>query len=375
MAQTLRLLDLFRFYRGEPHQMAAIAELEGLIQSSAPPILSRDQGWYQTWTASGKTPEPAWLPLALATIKQFEGCRLDAYPDPATGGAPWTIGWGNTRLIDRAVQPDDHISQQMADDLLLNTVELCHQSLLKLLPQARDWSPNRLAALISWASNVGLSAVEASTLRRRLLAGEAPETVIAEELPRWNQAGGRSLAGLSRRRAAEVALFLGHKQPPLKSRQEAHAIQHPSPADRQPQAPLTPASPFSALLTPHIRLGEFALDQQERRFHHQHQLDTAAELAAFLEHARAVFGAKPLIITSGYRPPAINAACGGAANSEHLFSAPNIGAVDWFIEGVNIHTLQDWCVANWPYSTGKGASRGFIHTGIRQGRPRVSWIY
>ncbi|MEQ1641654.1 MAG: lysozyme, partial [Novosphingobium sp.] len=37
----------------------------------------------------------------LVLIKRFEGCakrrsdgRFEAYPDPGTGGAPWTIGWG-----------------------------------------------------------------------------------------------------------------------------------------------------------------------------------------------------------------------------------------------------------------------------------------
>jgi GH24 family phage-related lysozyme (muramidase) len=44
-------------------------------------------------------------------------------------------------------------------------------------------------------------------LRRRLLAGDDPQQVIAEELPRWSRGGDRELPGLVRRRAAEVALF------------------------------------------------------------------------------------------------------------------------------------------------------------------------
>ena len=367
MTQTLRLLDLFRFYRGEPHQMAAISELEEAIYTANPHLLDRQQSWYRSWIQAGKTPEPSWLNPALTLIKAYEGCRLEAYPDPASGADPWTIGWGSTRLIDRPVQPTDLISQQQADELLENSVEITARELLKLLPLAKGWSGHRMAALISWAYNCGLGAAAGSSLVRRLNAQEDPDTVIREELPRWNKASGKTIAGLARRRAAEVALFLGKDHPEGQP-------QGNSTAPHKPQA-LTPGSPFSALLTPHIRLGEFALDQQERRFHHQHQLDTAAELAAFLEHARAVFGARPVIITSGYRPPAINAACGGAANSEHLFSAPDVGAVDWFIQGVNIHTLQDWCLQHWPYSTGKGASQGFVHTGIRKGRPHVMWDY
>jgi uncharacterized protein YcbK (DUF882 family) len=122
-------------------------------------------------------------------------------------------------------------------------------------------------------------------------------------------------------------------------------------------------------------LGEFALDQEARRFVAQHQVDTAAELAAFLERARSAFGGKPVIITSGFRPPAINKSVGGASGSEHLFNAPGVGAVDWYLEGVDIYKLQEWCVREWPYSTGLGAPKKFIHTGIRAGRPRLTWPY
>jgi len=184
--------------------------------------------------------------------------------------------------------------------------------------------------------------------------------VVSEELPRWDKANGKPLAGLTRRRAAEVALFVGQQL-----------------QQQTPQTPgrVTPRSPFTALLTPHIRVGEFALDQETRRFHHQYQIDTAAELAAFLERVRQQFGDRPIIITSGYRPPAINRSVGGASGSEHLFDAPGVGAVDWYIKGVDIYKVQDWCIKNWPYSTGKGAPRGFIHTGIKRGRPKVVWDY
>lgn len=147
------------------------------------------------------------------------------------------------------------------------------------------------------------------------------------------------------------------------------------PETQQEPAKLRPNSPFSARLTPHITLGEFALEQEARRFDHQYQVDTAAELAAFLERARRHFGDKPLIITSGYRPPAINRSVGGASGSEHLYNAPSVGAVDWYIKGVDLYALQEWCINYWPYSTGKGAYRGFIHTGIRKGRPKIVWDY
>jgi hypothetical protein len=115
-------------------------------------------------------------------------------------------------------------------------------------------------------------------------------------------------AGLLRRRRAEGALW----RESLPKRSEV----------QQDPAKLTPNSPFSARLTPHVTLGEFALGQEARRFDRQYQVDTAAELAAFLERARAAFGNKPVVITSGYRPPAVNRSVGGASGSEHLFNAP-----------------------------------------------------
>jgi lysozyme len=65
---------------------------------------------------------------------------------------------------------------------------------------------NQYGALVSWAFNVGCGATSTSTLISRLNAGGAPNTVAAEELPRWNRAGGQVLPGLTRRRNAEVAL-------------------------------------------------------------------------------------------------------------------------------------------------------------------------
>jgi GH24 family phage-related lysozyme (muramidase) len=356
----VRLHDLFRFYKELPHQTAAITELEQALLKADPTLLNREQPWFRTWSQAGKQPEAAWLEPAIKIIKEFEGLRLYAYQD-AVG--VWTIGYGTTRYPGTnggPVRRGDTISNEQAEEFLRDQVlSLYAPGVLHLLPMAKDWSPNRIAALVSFAYNVGLSALERSTLRSRLLAGENPITVVSEELPRWNRGDNTVLPGLTRRRAAEVELFAGK---PLQQ-------QTPAPAK------LTPASPFNARLTPHIRLGEFALDREERRFHHQHQVDTAFELATFMEQARKQFGNKPVVITSGYRPAAINRSVGGASGSEHLYNAPGVGAVDWFIQGVSIHDVQNWCDRNWPYSLGYGAPKGFVHLGIRAGRPRVRWVY
>ena len=65
---------------------------------------------------------------------------------------------------------------------------------------------NQYGALVSWAFNIGCGAAGTSTLVSRLNSGGAPNTVCAEELPKWKYGGGVELPGLVRRRAAEVAL-------------------------------------------------------------------------------------------------------------------------------------------------------------------------
>jgi GH24 family phage-related lysozyme (muramidase) len=339
-----------------PHQLAALTRLDERLTDP------QRQEFTELWRAEGSPaahPPADWMSPSLAIIREFEGLRLDAYQD-AVG--IWTVGYGTTRLIDRPVRQGDRITQKEAEALLQNDVQIRYRQLAELLPMVRQWSANRVAALVSWAYNVGMGAVMDSTLRQRLMAGEDPVRVISEELPRWNRGDGKVLAGLTRRRKAEVDLFMG--APKLEI-----------PAQQEQSARVTPSSPFSTLLTAHIRLGEFALDQEARRFHHQHQVDTAAELAAFLERVRRNFGNKPVIITSGYRPPEVNRAVGGASRSEHLYDAPDVGAVDFFIEGADINQVQAFCDKFWPHSVGYGAAKGFVHLGLRRGRPRVRWDY
>ena len=349
---TIQLRNAAKHYKELPHQMAAWDWLQEQLTAD---VLEQFAEMYRADPLPKQPLPPAWLEPTLAIIKKWEGCRLEAYRCPA--GVP-TIGYGSTRLIDKPVRMGDTITQQMADDLLLNEVEhLFAPGLFTLLPMAKQWRPNQIAALISWAYNVGLGAVEESTLRKRLLAGEDRAKVVIEELPRWNKADGKVLEGLVNRRKDEVRLFTGGQ-----------------PIQQEP-AKLSPSSPFSARLTPHITLGEFALGQEVRRFEHQHQVDTAAELAAFMERARARFGGKPVIITSGYRPAAINRSVGGASGSEHLYNAPGVGAADWYIQGADIYKVQEWCDKEWLYSLGYGAPKGFVHLGIRKGRPRVRWDY
>jgi len=297
---------------------------------------------------------------AIKLIKEFEGCHLSAYPDPLHGWEVATIGYGTTRYSDgRKVQQGDKITVIDADQLLKIEIERIAEKLRTTIPFWNAMSADKQCSLISFAYNLGAGfygSVGFETISKCLRDKDWARVPVAMEL--YRNPGSSVEAGLLRRRRAEGALWA-----------KDATVAEPE------TSKLRPGSPFLSRITPHIRLGEFALDKEERRFQHQYQLDTAAELAAFLERARTAFGGKPVVITSGFRPPSVNAAVGGASRSEHLYNAPSVGAVDWYIEGVDIYKLQDWCIANWPYSTGRGAPKGFIHTGIREGRPKVVWDY
>lgn len=146
------------------------------------------------------------------------------------------------------------------------------------------------------------------------------------------------------------------------------------PLVQQGPARLSPGAPFDTLVTPHITYGELTLNEERRRFTNQGQCNIAMELCSFLEKVRIQFGSKPLIITSGHRPPAVNAAVQGASDSEHLYK-PGCGAVDFYVKGADVYAVQAWCDRNWPYSVGYGAPKGFVHLGLRAHRPRVRWDY
>jgi GH24 family phage-related lysozyme (muramidase) len=197
------MIDAFRAFKNLPHQIAAAELLDDSLSAE-----QREQ--FQELFRSDppeKEPSPTtgvdWLMPCLPLVKEFEGCRLEAYTCPA--GVP-TIGWGHTGP---EVQPGLTWTQHQADDALAADLREAHAGMLKALPMATGFNGAQQAALTSWVFNVGAGAAADSTLRKRLAAGEDPNTVIREELPRWNKGGGGVLEGLVRRRAAEVALFTG----------------------------------------------------------------------------------------------------------------------------------------------------------------------
>lgn len=141
----------------------------------------------------------------IALIKQFEGCKLTAYPDPGTGGAPWTIGYGWTQTVDgKPVRPGMTIDQATADRLLKTGLVSYENDVLRLVKV--KLSQGQFDALVSFTHNLGSRSLSTSTLLSKLNAGDYAGA--ADEFPRWNKAGGKVLNGLTRRREAERALFL-----------------------------------------------------------------------------------------------------------------------------------------------------------------------
>jgi GH24 family phage-related lysozyme (muramidase) len=357
-AAPITLEQLFRFYRGLPHQASAIGQLEqDLALNGYTAAMRRDRAWFNTWSQDGKQVD---LAAALKLIKDFEGCHLDAYPDPLSGGAPWTIGYGTTRYGDgRPVERGHKINMVEADMLLRLEVDRIAEKLRTTVPFWVAMADHQKCALISFAYNLGSGFYNAKgfeTISKRLR--EKDWAGVPDALLLYRNPGSNVEAGLKRRRIAEGDLW-------GRERQTTGPV----------SAMFTPESAFSHKLTPHITYGEFALNQEARRFDHQHQCDTAIRLAQFMERVRAQFGGKPVVITSGYRPAAINKLVGGASASEHLYAVPGEGAVDFFIDGADINAVQAWIDKEWPYSLGYGAQRGFVHVGIRRGSPRLRWPY
>ena len=137
---------------------------------------------------------------AVELIKEFESLELKAYPDPGSGGDPWTIGYGHTS----GVRPGDVCTEAEATAWLLSDMKVAEAAVDRLIDV--DLMPSVHDALISFTYNVGGAALGSSTLVRRLNAGEDQVPVLSQELPRWNKGANGVLAGLVRRRAAEVAL-------------------------------------------------------------------------------------------------------------------------------------------------------------------------
>ncbi|HVR90897.1 MAG TPA: lysozyme [Novosphingobium sp.] len=142
----------------------------------------------------------------LALIKHWEGCArrradsmIQAYPDPGTGGPPWTIGWGTTGAD---ITPGLVWTQAQCDVRLAADLRRFVAEVARAIGDAPT-TANQFDALVSFHYNTG--AIAKATLTRRHKAGDFAGAQA--EFGKWVHAGGRVMRGLVKRRAEEATLY------------------------------------------------------------------------------------------------------------------------------------------------------------------------
>ena len=139
----------------------------------------------------------------LAIVKEFEGLRLKAYKCPA---AVWTIGYGHTSAAGAPiVNPDLVITKDEAEEVLERDMEQYEEGVRKYVKV--DLTQGQFDALVDFAYNAGVGALQKSTLLKKVNAEKFDE--VPAEFMKWTKGGGKELPGLVRRRRAEVKLWRG----------------------------------------------------------------------------------------------------------------------------------------------------------------------
>lgn len=151
-------------------------------------------------------------------IKEWEGCVLTAYPDPASKndpakkGKPWTIGYGHTGSMSLpVVAPGDVITQEQAEQYLRNDLNVAGAHVAQLIKVAL--TDNQFGALVSFYDNVGETTFKKSSVFAYVNAGKFNS--VPGRLALYRYADGKIEPGLVRRRAAEGALWLKPDNEPV----------------------------------------------------------------------------------------------------------------------------------------------------------------
>ena len=147
--------------------------------------------------------------VGINLIKKFEGCHLNAYPDPLSGGLPITIGWGSTKDFDGTpFKMGRVITQKYADTLLEFDLKNRFLPMLQKIPYWNEMNENQQGALLSFAYNLGAGFYGSSnfnTITRVLKNKEW--TKVPDALYLYHNPGTKVEAGLKRRRVAEGKLW------------------------------------------------------------------------------------------------------------------------------------------------------------------------
>jgi lysozyme len=153
----------------------------------------------------------------------FEGYRNKPYRCSA---AIWTVGWGHAMYSDQLALPnvrkegytglirsdyqlkgeDNRVwSKEELVNLFKMDIDNFERGVLRLSPTLVSHQ-SKFDAVVSFAYNAGLGNYQRSTIRMKVNRGDWEGA--AEAFMSWTKAGGKEVAGLVKRRKAEVALFL-----------------------------------------------------------------------------------------------------------------------------------------------------------------------
>lgn len=136
-------------------------------------------------------------------ITSFEGLSLVPYLCAAN--VP-TTGYGTTRYYNgvKVSMSDLPITKEKAIEYLMHDL---HTFELAVDAMAVDTvTQNQFNALVSFAYNLGSTALKGSTLLKKVNTNPNDPT-IRDEFMKWVNAGGKKLKGLVRRREAEANLY------------------------------------------------------------------------------------------------------------------------------------------------------------------------
>lgn len=131
-------------------------------------------------------------------IKTFEGFSPIEYRCP---GGYKTIGYGH-RILE--TEKFEQISKEEAEVILYNDLDKIEKSIPKYIQP--NLTQNQFSSLVSFTFNLGLGALQRSTLRQKINYGASNDEISAEFL-RWVYAGGKKYPGLVRRREIEAELY------------------------------------------------------------------------------------------------------------------------------------------------------------------------
>lgn len=133
--------------------------------------------------------------VAATLVGGFEGLRQNAYPDPATGGKPWTVCFGHAE----DVEPGDHYSIGECKALLVKDLDKYASGIESCVHVPLP--DKRYVALISFSYNIGIKGACNSSVIRLINAGQTQAGCDA--LLKYNRAAGIVFPGLTRRRQKE----------------------------------------------------------------------------------------------------------------------------------------------------------------------------